>query len=165
MAVVNAFTASGSSKLLLPQVAVPADQLAFVTTDSVLTAELLATMALCFYDAVEEPGLLLHLPILPHRDNLSELTDVMVTGNLELLEQATRQLRKLAPAARHWQCRLVAQVPDQDAAVGSAAALVIECIRDFLNDSVVARFDAQVRFGGRTELMFRPAMGEVRVKG
>ena len=143
---------------------VPPDHLEATAQDVVLVARLDATLALCFYDAVEEPGALLHLKISPPRNTpASDLTDSVLAGDLMLLEQSMKALRKVAPNARYWQCKMVAQLPDDDEPLGEAAATVSEFIRAYLSDSIVKLVDTQVRFGSACELQFRPAMGELRV--
>jgi len=143
---------------------VPPDHLEATAQDLLLVARLEATLALCFYDAVEEPGALLHLKISPPRNTpASDVTDSVLTGDLMLLEQTIKALRRIAPTARYWQCKMVAQLPDDDEPLGEAAATVTEFIRAYLSDSMVKLVDTQVRFGSACELQFRPAMGELRM--
>jgi chemotaxis receptor (MCP) glutamine deamidase CheD len=140
------------------------DRFGVTSEDNLLVAQLDASMALCFYDAVEEPGLLLHLRVLPHGNVNSDLTDSVFTGNLVMLEQARQALQRLAPNARYWQCKLIAQLPQDDVVTGRAASSVIEFMRHYFEDSKIKLIDAQVREGAACEVQFRPAMGEVRIK-
>lgn len=140
------------------------DHLEVTAQDRVLVARLEATLALCFYDAVEEPGALLHLRIAPPRGTQSpDLTDSVLAGDLMLLEQAMATLRQLVPAARYWQCKMVAHVPDAGDDFADSCATVVEFIRAYLGDSIVKLIDTQVRHGAVVELAFRPAMGELRL--
>jgi hypothetical protein len=164
MASVNALNLSKVAETAIPTLRVAPDRLEATELDIVLVARLDATMALCFYDAVEEPGALLHLRISPPRNTpASDVTDSVLTGDLVLLEQAMKALRQIAPTSRYWQCKMVAQLPDEDEVLGNAAACVAEFIRAYLSDSIVRLVDTQVRFGGTAELLFRPAMGELRI--
>lgn len=161
----NALTSVKPEPARIATLRVAPDQLEATTQDAVLVARLDATLALCFYDAVEEPGALLHLRIAPPRNTVaSELTDTALAGDLLLLEQTLKTLGKVAPGARYWQCKLIAQLPDDDATLGRATACVIEFVRAFLRDSVVRVVDSQVRFGGAADVQFRPALGEVRIQ-
>jgi chemotaxis receptor (MCP) glutamine deamidase CheD len=164
MAGVNVLTSKEAAQAVIPVLRVAPDRLEATQLDRVLVARLDATMALCFYDAVEEPGALLHLRISPpRRTPASDLTDSVLTGDLMLLEQTMKALQQIAPSARYWQCKMVAQLPDDDETLGNAAACVAEFVRAYLSDSVVRLVDTQVRFGGAAELLFRPAMGELRI--
>ena len=164
MATVNALTPSKPASAGPASLRVAPDRLEATAQDLLLLAHLDATMALCFYDAVEEPGALLHLRISPPRNTPApDVTDSVLTGDLMLLEQTIKSLRHIAPGARYWQCKLVAQLPDGDQALGTAAAFVTEFIRAYLSDSIVKLVDCQVRFGAPVELVFRPAMGELRI--
>lgn len=164
MATVNALSQNTLDSAELPTLWVAPDQLATTTKHPLLLAHLDGSIALCFYDAVEEQGLLLHLRVLPRGNVKNDLTDSVFTGNLVLLEQAKQALRKVEPTARYWQCKLVAQLSADDPMLNRAANTVVDFIRQYFIDSNIKLVDAQLRTGGPSVLQFRPAMGEVRVK-
>ena len=163
MVPVPALPPSVSQPAPVPVIRVPPDRFETTLHDAVLAATLDDTLALCFYDAVEEPGALLHLRVVPPGAGPRADTAIMRSADLVLLEQCTDRLHSLAPAARHWQCKLAAQIPDHDSVLAVAMASIIDFVSDYLRDSSVKLVDTRLRFTGKAELMFRPAMGELKI--
>jgi chemotaxis receptor (MCP) glutamine deamidase CheD len=141
---------------------VPPDHYQVVTDDAVLSAALEATLAICLYDAVEEPGALLHLRFIARGAEASDVTDRTLATDLLLLDRCVTELRETLPRTPALQGRLVAAVTD-DAVAKSAAEAVMALVQEYLKDSEVAIVSFDVGFGAQRQLRFRPSMGEVRV--
>jgi chemotaxis receptor (MCP) glutamine deamidase CheD len=146
----------------LPFINVLADDYAVIDTDGVLMANLEASIAICLYDAVFEPGALLHLKAVPDKSRDYELTDVMLAGDMLLLEQALGALRMTAPRAQYWQGKILTHCPTHDPAVAAIAQSVAEFAADWLTDTGVQIVDRQLLGGRRARLQFRPQMGQLR---
>ena len=146
----------------LPFVHVLPDEYAILESDGVLMANLQASIGICIYDAVFEPGALLHLKALPDKSVEIELTDVLLAGDLLLLEQALAALRATAPRAQYWQGKILTHCPPHDPALSAIAQSVAEFAADWLTDAGVQIVDRQMLEGRRARVQFRPQMGQLR---
>jgi chemotaxis receptor (MCP) glutamine deamidase CheD len=146
----------------LPFVHVLPDEYAILESDGVLMANLQASIGICIYDAVFEPGALLHLKALPDKSVEIELTDVVLAGDLLLLEQALAALRATAPRAQYWQGKILTHCPPHDPALSAIAQSVAEFAADWLTDAGVQIVDRQMLEGRRARVQFRPQMGQLR---
>jgi chemotaxis receptor (MCP) glutamine deamidase CheD len=146
----------------LPIVTVDADEFSVMTTDGVLMANLQASLAVCLYDAVFEPGALLHLRAVPDKDRDIELTDVVLAADLLLLEQTMAALKETAPRAQYWQAKVIVHCPPDAAALGAVAYSVATFARDWLTEAGVTVIDRQALGGERARVQFRPQMGQLR---
>ena len=146
----------------LPFVHVLPDEYAILESDGVLMANLQASIGICIYDAVFEPGALLHLKAMPDKATEIELTDVVLAADLLLLEQALTALRAVAPRAQYWQGKIMAHCPAHDPALAAIAQSVAEFAADWLGDAGVQIVDRQLLEGRRARVQFRPQMGQLR---
>ena len=146
----------------LPFVHVLPDEYAILESDGVLMANLQASIGICIYDAVFEPGALLHLKAMPDKATEIELTDVVLAADLLLLEQALTALRAVAPRAQYWQGKIMAHCPPHDPALSAVTQSVADFAADWLNDAGVQVMDRQILEGRRARVQFRPQMGQLR---
>ena len=146
-----------------PVVMVAIDHFELTVEDCIFAARLDASVAVCFYDAVHEPGALLHLRFVPRGQLHAELTDTVFTGDLLLIDQCVRTLRANVPQAKYWQSKLVAQIPQAEG-VRVGAESVLEFLTAYLRDSNIKLVEQQIEWDGPTLLQFRPMMGQVRVQ-
>lgn len=146
----------------LPFVNVLADDFAVLDTDGVLMANLEASIAICLYDAVFEPGALLHLKAVPDKSLDLELTDVVLAADLLLLEQVLATLRATAPRAQYWQAKILTHCPPDERALASVVETVASFASDWLTEKGVQIVDRQILDGRRARLQFRPQMGQLR---
>ena len=144
-------------------VAVDPDQYLVVRTDTVLRARLEATFILCFYDAVQESGAVVHLRSGPAGRALdADLTDTTLSSDLLLIDRCLEQLRVATPRAQHWQARIVAQVAD---GTGAHARFngIRELLTGFLEDSGVTLVSCEIVTPGSQFAYFRPTLGKAWV--
>ncbi len=146
----------------LPFVNVLADDFAILDTDGVLMANLEASIAVCLYDAVFEPGALLHLKAMPDKSLDTELTDVVLAADLLLLEQVFDALQATAPRAQYWQAKILTHCPPEEIALASVVETVASFAADWLTEKGVQVVDRQILDGRRARLQFRPQMGQLR---
>jgi chemotaxis receptor (MCP) glutamine deamidase CheD len=144
------------------EIIVPVDQFELARDDIVLIAMLKSTFALCFYDAVQEGGALLHMQVgRPGRANDPELTDNTLSTDLLLLDHCLADLRGSEPKARNWQAKLVAHVGeakgDRERMLGMEAFLTA-----FLDDAEIKLISVSTHENQPQRLRFRPAMGQLR---
>ena len=153
-----------ASQLLsdLPFVQVQPDDYAVLDSDGVLLATLEGSIGICLYDAVFEPGALLHLRAMPDKDRAMELTDVVLAADLLLLEQAFAATRAVSPRAQYWQAKIRVHCPDYDPALAAIATSVADFAREWLTEAGVVVVDKQALAGRRARLQFRPQMGQLR---
>ncbi len=146
----------------IPERTVSADNLAVVAEDVTLVAYLSGTFALCFYDAVYESGGLVHLRIVPPgRVNEPDLTDTTLATDLLLLDRCLADLHTIEPRAHHWQAKLVAHLPEQEA--GRQRFVSMRSFLDsFLRDADVKLISVDEQPGAPLVVRFRPSMGQVR---
>jgi chemotaxis receptor (MCP) glutamine deamidase CheD len=144
------------------QILVQPDTFEVVADDAVLSAEIQATLAVCVYDAVEEPGALLHLRFIARGDQRLDVTDRTLATDLLLLDRCIADLRAVAPRAQHLQGKIAAHVVPGETAQAMASA-VIELVSAYLRDAGVSIVSSEVN-GGPRRLKFRPAMGQVQVE-
>ena len=147
----------------IPERTVSADNLAVVTDDVILVAYLSGTFALCCYDAVYESGGMVHLRIVPPGClNDPTVTDTTLATDLLLLERCMVDLRAAEPRAHHWQAKVIAHLPEQDAGRQRFASM-----RDFLDaflpDAGVKLIGVEERLAAPVVVRFRPTMGQVRI--
>jgi chemotaxis receptor (MCP) glutamine deamidase CheD len=147
-----------------PEAPVAADTYRIVTDDIELSAQLHSSVAVCLYDAVEESGALLHLPLAaPGQSRDPDLTDNTLSSDLALLDQVLRELTAAAPRAQHWQAKLVAQTEDQASARLRCEDL-LTFIGAFLLDAGIRLAGSAVHIEPAVQVRFRPAMGQVRTR-
>jgi chemotaxis receptor (MCP) glutamine deamidase CheD len=146
----------------LPFLDVSPDHFAVLDTDGVLLASLQAGIGVCLYDAVQEPGGLLHLKAIPDNCRDIELTEVVLAADVLLLEQTLAALRETSPRAQYWQAKIVAHCPPDNAAVGAVASAVAKFSADWLTEHGIAVIETQLLGGRRAKLHFRPQMGQLR---
>lgn len=146
----------------LPFVEVPSDHFAVLDTDGVLQAILDAGIAVCIYDAVLEPGALLHLKAIPDNSRDIELTDEVLTADILLLERTLSALQETAPRAQYWQAKVIAHCPPDHAAISAVAAAAAKFVADWLTEHGITVVDTQLLGGRRAKLHFRPQMGQLR---
>ena len=140
-------------------VSVAPDQFEVAADDVVFSAEVSATVVLCLYDAVEEPGALLHLRFIARGEQRLELTDRTLATDLLLLDRCVDELRRIAPRAQNLQGKIAAHVSEELTPRATADA-VIALVSDYLKDAGVriVSTDVSVR---PARLRFRPSMGQV----
>jgi chemotaxis receptor (MCP) glutamine deamidase CheD len=146
----------------LPAVRVVAlDHFEVLPGDGVLQAVLDGSMVVCFYDAVEETGGMVHLRIIPLGRPGVDASDDTLAADLLLLDRCLESLRKVAPNARYWQARVVTHFgPDgilQPVGIGVRDSVCHGC-----TDSGVVVVQSDAEFGGPVTVAFRPAMGQLR---
>jgi chemotaxis receptor (MCP) glutamine deamidase CheD len=140
---------------------VDADTYAAVAADVVLAAHLNHSFALCFYDAVEEAGALIHLKLAtPGRVQDAALTDTTLSMDLALIDRSMRELKILCPRAQHWQAKLAAQIEDNPTArerFEDLLGFVTACLREYEVELTISHTHETKPF----DVRFRPTMGEV----
>jgi hypothetical protein len=148
----------------LPVAVVPPDHFDVRAEDTLLEADLQASIAVCLYDAVEEAGALAHLRIMPARLAGAPAGDASddPLADVVLLDGCLAQLRVLCPAARHWQARIVAHL-GSDGSLHKVAQLISKGIEHFCQDSGIRVLDAPPQTGLAVTLQFRPSMGQHRL--
>ena len=128
--------------------------------DTVFDALLDSTFVICFYDAVQDTGALVHLrsgP--PGRAQDANLTDTTLSSDLLLIDRCLEQLRHTAPRAQHWQARLLAHVVPSSGAQARFQG-IRELLEGFLLDSGVTLVSCDISATAGQQLCFRPAMGK-----
>lgn len=145
----------------LSTVDVGPDQFEVVTDDVVLVASLDATVAVCLYDAVEEPGALLHLRFNARGAAQLDVTDRTLATDLLLLDRCVETLRRAVPKAGALQGKILASVGAGPAAVQAAEA-VLNLVGAYLGDAGIAIVSTDVDPAPR-RIAFRPMMGQVRI--
>ncbi|MEZ5497863.1 MAG: hypothetical protein R3E77_00400 [Steroidobacteraceae bacterium] len=145
----------------LRQIDVEADHFEVVSDDVVLAADLANTFAVCLYDAVEEPGALLHLRFIARGDVRADVTDRTLASDLLLLDRCMETLRAAAPRAQHWQGKIVSHT-DGSEHMRQAADVVLEMVDAFLTDALVKIISCDVAPDDRRHIEFRPMMGQLR---
>lgn len=137
------------------------DQFEVAVEDVVLVASLDATVAVCLYDAVEEPGALLHLRFVARGAAQLDVTDRTLATDLLLLDRCVESLRQAAPKAGALQGKVLASV-----GVGAGAALAAESVLNlvgaYLADAGITIVSTDVDAEPR-RIAFRPMMGQVRI--
>jgi chemotaxis receptor (MCP) glutamine deamidase CheD len=139
---------------------VPPDRFEVTQRDTTFCAILDAAAALCFYDAVDECGALLHLRLLPPGRTDPDVTDSVLAGDLLLLQQCVGALRALRPQARYWQCKMVVHIP-LDGRLREPAQGVVDLSRAFLLDAEMTVVSTQFDTGLPFTIEFRPSMGQI----
>jgi chemotaxis receptor (MCP) glutamine deamidase CheD len=144
-----------------PELVVPLDQYQIVRADTVLIAELKMTFALCFYDAVQESGALLHMQVgRPGRISNPELTDNTLSTDLLLMDRCLGDLRRSDTKARNWQAKFVGHA-DMEAGGHDRLAGMQSFIEAFLDDCGVRLVASTVHTDAPQHLRFRPSMGQL----
>ncbi len=138
------------------------DHYEVVADDAVMSATLEGTLAICLYDAVEEPGALLHLRFIARGATQADVTDRTLASDLLLLDRCVTTLLCTLPRTTALQGRIVASVA-ADASARTAAQAVIALVGAYLGDAEVTIASTDVGYGEVRTLRFRPSMGEVRV--
>lgn len=144
------------------QILVQPDSFEVVADDAVLSAEVQATLAVCLYDAVEEPGALLHLRFIARGEQRLDVTDRTLATDLLLLDRCVADLRAVAPRAQHLQGKIAAHITAGGTAQAMADA-VLELVGAYLRDAGVSIVSSEVN-GSPRRLRFRPAMGQVQIE-
>lgn len=136
------------------------DRFLITVTDVVLTARLDGTFALCFYDAVEAAGGIVHLNSSPAgRMPVSELTDTTLSSDLLLIDRCVETLQRAAPRAQHWQVRLVSHaLQPLNPFLG-----IRELLEGVLQDFGIHTASCQLLEGSARVVHFRPLMGELAI--
>jgi chemotaxis receptor (MCP) glutamine deamidase CheD len=143
---------------------VPVDTFAVSERDDLLCATARDSLVVCLYDAVEEAGAMLHLRVVPSRADRSvhELTDEFLASDLLLLERCCAAYRAACPGARHWQARVVLHC-GADNELAGPGELLLEFVRAHALESRINVVQAVVERGQPRQVVFRPAMGNVRI--
>ncbi|MEZ5458126.1 MAG: hypothetical protein R3E65_01970 [Steroidobacteraceae bacterium] len=146
------------------QIDVPLDTFSVTGRDDLLCATVQGSLVVCLYDAVEEAGAMLHLRVVPSRSDRSahELTDEFLASDLLLLERCCAAFRATCPTARHWQARVVLHC-GRDNELAGPGELLLEFVRAHALESRVQVVQALVERGPPRQIVFRPAMGHVRI--
>lgn len=146
------------------QIDVPLDTFTVTERDDLLCASLQGSLVVCLYDAVEEAGSMLHLRVVPSRSDRSahELTDEFLASDLLLLERCCAAFRTACPTARHWQARVVLHCGIENELAGPGE-LLLEFVRAHALESRVDVVQALVERGPTRKIVFRPAMGHMRI--
>lgn len=147
---------------VLRRVEVPADHFEIVQDDAVFEASLENSVAICLYDAVEEPGALLHLRFIARGAVQLDVTDRTLASDLLLLDRCVTGLAESLPRSPNLQGKIVAHVASGAGAMQAAEA-VLALVGEYLRDGGVTIVSSDVDHGGRRRLAFRPSMGQVRV--
>jgi chemotaxis receptor (MCP) glutamine deamidase CheD len=137
------------------------DHFEVAADDVVFHADVWATVVVCLYDAVEEPGGLLHLRFSARGQKGLDVTDRTLATDLLLLDRCVSELRALAPRAQNLQGKIAAHVCEE-LTPRSTADAVIALVTDYLKDAdvTIVSTDVGVR---ASRLRFRPAMGQVHL--
>jgi len=145
------------------QISVPPDRFEVVAEDAVFTVDLQCALAICFYDAVDEAGALLHLRIITRGAQPADVTDTTLATELLLLDRCVEALREIAPGARALQAKIAAHLSD-GALHRRACDSVLTLVRHFLADVNITEISADVAAGSPRTLRFRPSMGTLQIR-
>lgn len=143
-------------------VEVAADHFEIVRDDAILEATLDNSVAICLYDAVEEPGALLHLRFLARGAVQLDVTDRTLASDLLLLDRCVTGLGEALSRSPNLQGKIVAHIASH-AGAAQAAEAVLALIGEYLRDGGVTVVSSDVDHGAARRLSFRPMMGQVRV--
>jgi chemotaxis receptor (MCP) glutamine deamidase CheD len=144
------------------QLSVPPDRFEVVTDDTLFTADLHSSVAVCIYDAVDEAGALLHLRFITRGPKPADVTDTILATELLLLDRCVQSLRDLAPAARNLQAKIAAHLPEGAYPDGTSDS-VLTLVRHFLADVNIAEISSDIARGANRSLRFRPSMGWLHI--
>lgn len=152
-------------RMMRPQLEIPVapDRFEVTAEDAVLLAQLRSAIAVCIYDAVEEPGALLHLRCVVRVSKAADMTDTTLATELLLLDRCVESMREIAPSARNLQARIFAHLEDHPMAEQVCEA-VLTLVRHFLQDAGVTLLPVEIGSGPPRELRFRPSMGWVQTR-
>jgi chemotaxis receptor (MCP) glutamine deamidase CheD len=145
-----------------PVAEVPPDQFQVVTEDTVLSAVLDATLAVCLYDAVEEHGALLHLRFIARGAQQSDVTDRTLASDLLLLDRCVEEFKAALERGTDLQGKIAANVEEGEASHATAEA-VLALVGAYLADAGVKIVAQEVDYGEPRRLRFRPSMGQIRL--
>jgi chemotaxis receptor (MCP) glutamine deamidase CheD len=145
------------------EITVAPDRFEVAADDAILITELHSAIAVCVYDAVEEPGALLHLRCIVRSPKPVDMTDSTLATELLLLDRCVESMREIAPTARNLQARVVAHLEDHPGAQ-ETFDIVLSLVQDFLNDAGVRVLPLDVAAGQVRVLRFRPSMGWLQLR-
>ena len=135
-----------------------------VTEDDVLLSAVLdGSLAVCFYDAVEEHGALLHLRFIARDSNQAEATDRTLASDLLLLDRCVERFRSAMEHGVDVQGKIAASVWAGEAA-RLAADAVLALIGEYLIDAGISIVSREIEYGRPVRLLFRPSMGRLRIE-
>jgi chemotaxis receptor (MCP) glutamine deamidase CheD len=146
-----------------PEIIVSPDQFEVAADDAILVTELNSAIAVCVYDAVEEPGAMLHLRCIIRTPKPVDMTDSTLATELLLLDRCVESMREVAPGARNLQARVVAHLADHPKA-HETCQTVITMVEHFLADAGVRVLPVDIDVGPSRVLRFRPSMGWVQMR-
>ena len=142
---------------------VPPDHFEVTEDDVLLTAVLDASLAVCFYDAVEEQGALLHLRFIARGSSQMEATDRTLASDLLLLDRCVERFRGAMERGVDIQGKIAASVEPGETARLTADA-VLALIGEYLNDAGIRIVSREIEHGRPCRLRFRPSMGQLRIE-
>jgi chemotaxis receptor (MCP) glutamine deamidase CheD len=145
----------------LPTQDVPVDHFEVLKDDGVLRARVDGSILVCFYDAVEEAGGMLHLRILPTGHGGREASDETLATDLLLLDRCLSTLQAAAPRASNWQARIVTHY-GPEGVLQPIGGGVLRAVTHCCTDSGVQIVQSDAENGAPVTIGFRPAMGQMR---
>lgn len=140
---------------------VAVDHFEVLKDDGVLRARIEGSIVVCFYDAVEEAGGMVHLRIIPTAFGSTEASDETLAADLLLLDRCVDALRIAAPAARNWQARIVTHY-GVDGILQPIGRGVLHSVTHAIEDRGVLVVQSDGEDGAAVSFGFRPAMGQLR---
>ncbi|HKT73358.1 MAG TPA: hypothetical protein VJQ47_10735 [Steroidobacteraceae bacterium] len=145
------------------EIVVAPDHFEVTAQDAVLATELSSAVAVCVYDAVEEPGALLHLRCIVRGSKPTDMTDTTLATELLLLDRCVQSMREVAPGARNLQARVVAHVDDQPRA-REVCETMLTMVHHFLTDVGARVLPPDIASGKPRAVRFRPSMGWLQTR-
>lgn len=145
------------------EITVAPDRFEIADDDAVFVTELRSAIAICMYDAVEEPGALLHLRCIVRSPKPVDMTDTTLATELLLLDRCIESMREVAPGARNLQARVIVHLPDHPHARESIDP-VLTMVEDFLSDAGLQVTPLDIASGPARTVRFRPSMGWLQTK-
>jgi chemotaxis receptor (MCP) glutamine deamidase CheD len=146
-----------------PEIAVGPDGFEVADHDAILVTQLHSAIAVCIYDAVEEPGAMLHLRCILRGSKPVDLTDSTLATELLLLDRCLESMHEAAPGAKNLQARVVAHLADHPKA-REACDAIITMVHQFLVDAEARVLDPDIAAGQPRTVRFRPTMGWLQTR-
>lgn len=135
-----------------------------VARQTVLLADLCASLAVCLFDDTQGVGGLLHLryAAVNNAGAPVDLTDNTLSSDLLLMDRFCKELRSMGARKQSWRVHIIAHLP-QEPAMDQPAATVVELLRAYFADNRLPIECREIRSAERKQLRFNPYEGSINV--
>ena len=156
----NSSVAAGRTEL--PIVEVLPDHFEVLLDDGLLQVTLQGSIALCLYDAVEEAGAVVHLRVVVGTGASTDASDETLAADLMLISSCMERLKIVAPAARHWQGRVLVH-HGTDGGLELLGRSIVQAVTHCCTDRKIRIVQSDAQQGASVTMQFRPSMGQYRL--